>query len=449
MTQITWANCQVTLGELQPWADNPRLSTKTQARRLLESWQRFGQVQTIAIGPAGQVYDGHQRLSALLTLHGKSYQVDARRSDRELTDEERRALVVTLHAGAVGSWNWDSLANWDAGELQEWGFDSDTLANWQRDVGALGNLLASEEVDSADAEPQIDRAAELQEKWQVRPGDLWRIGEHRLACGDCTDRAVVERVLQGEKAEVLFTSPPYADVRVYKGNDLNTESLVKFISVFSETAFQVINLGIVRRDDEIIEYWNDYIAEARRAGYKLLSWNVWDKMMAGSIGNQSAMFAIEHEWLFVFGKKSKSLNRTVRKSPESFLRRKSDRLDAKGRHVRSVRQFDGEFRDSTRGQDYAMKNLPSVVQLTPEQKRDMTDKHPAIMPVSLPSVILEAMTTEFDVVAEPFLGSGTTLVACQNLRRRGRGIEISPEYCAVVLQRMSDAFPGIEIERVA
>ena len=92
---VTWANCQVTLGELKPWADNPRLSTKAQARRLLESWQRFGQVKTVAIGPSGQVYDGHQRLSALLTLYGRSYQVDARRSDRELTDEERRALAAS------------------------------------------------------------------------------------------------------------------------------------------------------------------------------------------------------------------------------------------------------------------------------------------------------------------------------------------------------------------
>ena len=157
MTTITWANCQVTLGELQPWGDNPRLSTKAQARRMLESWQRFGQVQTIAIGPGGQVYDGHQRLSALLTLHGKSYQVDARRSDRELTDEERRALVVTLHAGAVGAWDWEELSNWDAGLLTDFGMDSETLTNWQRDVTALGNLLASEEADSADAEPQIDR----------------------------------------------------------------------------------------------------------------------------------------------------------------------------------------------------------------------------------------------------------------------------------------------------
>ena len=156
MTQITWSNVQVTLGELQPWADNPRLSTKAQARRLLKSWQRFGQVQTVAIGPSNEVYDGHQRLSALLTVHGPSYQVDARRCSRELSDVERRALVIALHAGAVGSWNWDNLANWDAGELQEWGFDSETLQNWYRDAGALGNLLKSEASEEWKGMPEFD-----------------------------------------------------------------------------------------------------------------------------------------------------------------------------------------------------------------------------------------------------------------------------------------------------
>lgn len=138
---ITWANVQITLGDLHPWGENPRLSTKAQARRMLESWQRFGQVQTIAIGPGGEVYDGHQRLSALLTLHGKAYQVDARQASRALTDEERRALVVTLHAGAVGAWDWEELSNWDAGLLTDFGMDSETLTNWQRDVAGLDAML--------------------------------------------------------------------------------------------------------------------------------------------------------------------------------------------------------------------------------------------------------------------------------------------------------------------
>jgi len=137
------------------------MSTKKQAQRLLDSWTRFGQVQAIAIGPDNEVYDGHQRLSALLTVHGNGYTVDARRCSRALSDEERRALVVTLHAGAVGSWDWDALSGWDAGELQQWGFDGDTLMNWQRDVGALGNLLQSEEPTFPEYDESIANGVEV------------------------------------------------------------------------------------------------------------------------------------------------------------------------------------------------------------------------------------------------------------------------------------------------
>ena len=158
---ISWTPCTVKLSDLRPWADNPRMSTKKQAQRLLDSWTRFGQVQAIAIGPDNEVYDGHQRLSALLTVHGNGYTVDARRCSRALSDEERRALVVTLHAGAVGSWDWDALSGWDAGELQEWGFDGDTLTNWQKDVTALGTMLQSEGPEFPEYDESVADGVEL------------------------------------------------------------------------------------------------------------------------------------------------------------------------------------------------------------------------------------------------------------------------------------------------
>src|SRR3990172_6644385 len=108
----TWTNIRVRLGDLKPWSENPRMSTKAQAKRLLQSFERFGQVQTVAVSPTLSVYDGHQRLSALLTIHGPDYEIDARQSSRPLTDAERRELVVTLHAGAVGEWDWNSLSGW-------------------------------------------------------------------------------------------------------------------------------------------------------------------------------------------------------------------------------------------------------------------------------------------------------------------------------------------------
>jgi len=153
---IEWCNIRVKLGDLKPWADNPRQISKGQAEKLAESWDEFGQVETIAVGPELEVYNGHQRLNVLLALHGKDYEIDARQSDRALTDAERRKLVVLLHAGATGEWSWDALASWDAPKLTAWGFDSELLGGWKRDVVALGNLLESKSGDNDDdSSPQM------------------------------------------------------------------------------------------------------------------------------------------------------------------------------------------------------------------------------------------------------------------------------------------------------
>ena len=408
---VTWANVQVTLGELKPWADNPRLSSKRKARRILDSWRKFGQVQTVAIGPSNEVYDGHQRLSALLTVHGPSYQVDARRSDRELTDEERRALAIALHAGAVGSWNWDNLANWDAGELQEWGFDSETLTTWQRDVGALGNLLQSEKAESADAEPQIDRAAELNEKWQVKPGDLWRIGEHRLACGDCTDKAVVERLLQGDIPFLCVTDPPYG---VNYDPQWRSDAAKN-----GHLAYAARRVGKVLNDDR--PDW--------RAAWELFPGDViysWHPPGATSLIHAAALqdsgFAIRMQ--IIWAKSNFPIGRGdyhVRHEPCWY----------------AVRNGKKAHRTDDRTQTTLWEiNLD----------RNVDGGHSTQKP--LECMARPIRNHEAAEIYDPFLGSGTTLVACQNLHRRGRGIEIRPEYCAVVLERMATAFPGIEIERV-
>ena len=165
MSNLTWSNDTVRLGELKPWAGNPRLSTKAQAKRLIESWREFGQVETIAIGPCNEVYNGHQRLSALLTVYGRDYAIDVRRASRELSEDERRKLTIMLHAGAVGSWNWDSLSAWDAAQLGDWGMDADTLEGWRRDTAALTQLVESE---VPDFEPVgIDEQGRLDQKAPV------------------------------------------------------------------------------------------------------------------------------------------------------------------------------------------------------------------------------------------------------------------------------------------
>jgi len=201
MSDLSWRPVTVTLSELQPWARNPRRLSKKQAARLLQSWDDLGQFQTIAIGPGGEVYDGHQRLSVLKAAHGNDYTVQALQASRALTEAEREALTI-LAQTAAGSWDWDALAGWDTALLQSLGLDADLLAGLNDDAANLREMLNSEKPAPVDAEPQIDRAEELREKWGVEPGQLWRLGRHSALCADAMDIDIAG-------SELVVTDPPY------------------------------------------------------------------------------------------------------------------------------------------------------------------------------------------------------------------------------------------------
>lgn len=259
-------------------------------------------------------------------------------------------------------------------------------------------------------------------------GDLYLLGKHRLMCGDCTDVNVVDRLMDGEKAKMLFTSPPYSDIRDYNGGkDLSVESIAHFISTFKPyTDYQCVNLGIQRKDHEIVQYWDEYIKQAKDTGYKLMAWNVWDKTMAGSIGQQSAFFPIRHEWIFVFGTEFFEINQTWEKKEKSINRKENGRV---------VRQKDGTTKWSTIGDtSNKYKQMESVVAICSEVGK-IRELHPATFPVGLPAEYIKAMTDESDSVIEPFGGSGTTLIACEQLNRKCYMCELDPHYIDVIVQR--------------
>lgn len=125
---ITWTNERRKLSQLVPWPRNPRQIDRDQAKRLAESFDQFGQVETIAIGPGDEVYNGHQRILVLMDRHGPDYEVEVRVSSRPLTEKEREKLTVFLHKGAAGEFSWDILANeFELSELLEWGFSEKEL----------------------------------------------------------------------------------------------------------------------------------------------------------------------------------------------------------------------------------------------------------------------------------------------------------------------------------
>jgi len=403
---------------------NPRKISPQQMEKLKASIEKFPKMMSlrpIVYDPdTMEVLGGNQRLLAIRALGMKEIPDDWVKSADELTEEEKREFIIRDNIQA-GDWDFEILsAEFGEFDLDELGLDMPEI-----------NVTPPDATEDDFDEPDIQTV-----QTDIKRGDIIEIGRHRLMCGDSTNESDVAMLMNGQKAELLFTSPPYSDMRTYTGeSSLDISHIVTFIAAFScFTEYQVINLGIQRKNHEINQYWDEYISAAKKAGYKFLSWNVWAKQNAGSIGNQSAFFPISHEWMFVFGKKFKDINRTVERKTEITNRRK-----------RCVRQADGSMKPSSIGKQEELKEMESVFFANSELGR-IRSEHPATFPVVLPAEYIKAMTNQKDNVCDPFLGSGTTMVACHQLDRVCYGMEISKQYCQVIVDRMRKLDSTIEIK---
>jgi len=276
----------------------------------------------------------------------------------------------------------------------------------------LEALLGVEVAAAEDPGPQIDKADELREKWNTSLGQLWQLGEHRLICGDCTDAAVVERLMDGEKANLLMTSPPY-----WVGKDYETQQSENEIDLFitsfiiaSLMAIQadfsriVINTGVGRatslNEDEtrIILLMDKYINTLLANGWKLRTLRHWVKGGGQPRPRRPiddvCYFGIEYLLTFY---KSKSKSRGQNIVDQSWAQQ-SDWTD-----------IDGDRQENDAG-----------------------------FSIDIPSRFVNLYTLGGEFVYDPFSGNGTTLIACEQLSRRCRAVEISPAYCAVILQRWAD-----------
>lgn len=423
MKKLEWANAKRKLSDLIPWPRNPRRIGDEQRKRLNTSLMEFAQVETIAIGPGNEVYNGHQRLTAWAEEYG-DINVDVRVASRALTEKEREKLTVYLHKGAAGEWDFEKLTDFDIADLTAWGFDASDLAECGFDAVESGEV--------EDAEPQIDKAEELREKWGVEKGQLWQLGDHRLICGDCTNAAVVARVMGGEKADLCFTSPPYGQQRDYtQESDVSDwDGLMRgaFSNLPMSDAGQVlVNLGLIHRDNEWQPYWEGWIQWMRQQGWRRFGWYVWDQG-PGLPGNWNGRLAPAFEWIFHFNRKAIIPEKWVDKLPDSI------EYNDNGN---GMRMKDGSM-SGVHSPELSLQStkIPDAVLRIMRWKARNIVGHPAMFPIELPTFILKCWP---GTVYEPFLGSGTTLIACENLNRRCRAVEISPGYVAVALQRWADA----------
>jgi DNA modification methylase len=453
---LTWTPVQVRLRDLDGWEKNPKRLSEQQADRILRSLKKLGQLQTIAVSPPKpngrrDIYDGHQRNSVWQKAYSPDLVVWALEASRFLTEQERKEVaVLTMQARA--SFDWDMLAQWD--DVEDF-FDDFDVRGWRDDAEALAALLAEvggEQRGVVDAEPQIDRAEELRKKWRVEPGQLWQLGEHRLICGDCTDAAVVERLMAGEKADMVIADPPYGLSIVaangYVGGGESAAGMIPF------GGKKVRRKGYVGGGEGYRLRHGHYAIEEYQKNKRFGT--IGGAKPFGSSNargsNRAARVVDVGKYMPIVGDETtdtaiRAVTFYLNAYPQAAqfwfgANYYSEVLKASPCWVVWDKETTGNFADC----ELAWSNVNRAAKIFRHRWNGMlrdSERGRRWHPTQKPAALAAFLMTEFgkmgDIVIDPFAGAGWTVIGGENTGRRVRAIELVPEYIAVICERWAQA----------
>lgn len=270
-------------------------------------------------------------------------------------------------------------------------------------------------------------------KWKTEPGQLWKLGDHRIACCDCT-RPESWDFRDTVPAALVFTSPPYGQQRDYECEnvpdwDALMQAWCACVPLVARDNTQVlVNLGMIHRNGEWLPYWEQWCEWMRRQGWLRFALNVWNQC-TGLPGDWNGRCAPSFEFIFHFNKALRYPNKWHAKKPESIAVR--DKY--------TMRERDGTKKRpaASPGAGLQPTRIPDNVWTLERQKGPVAPDmdHPAPFPIGLPAYAINTYTEPGEIVFDPFLGSGSTLIACEQTGRHCRGMELSPNYLALVIER--------------
>jgi len=342
-------------------------------------------LRPIVVDKDGLILGGNMRFKALQELKYKDIPDEWVKRADELTDDEKRRFIIEDNL-PFGEWSWETLANeWDQQELIDWGMDIPDFA--------VNKLEAQE--DDYEIPDEI--------KTDIVLGDLFEIGQHRLLCGDSTNCDDVAKLMNGQKADMVLSDPPYgmfldADYSSLNWGDRKGKKYDNVIGDHEDFDPQLINTFFKHFDycKEMFLWGADYYFELLPE-FKKGNYIVWDKTLQsnGDAGNNS-----EYELCW-----------------------------SRQKHKRVVLHFNWFRYFGLQSQD--------------TKKR----VHPTQKPLEVNNHFIESYSKEHEKVIDLYLGSGTTMVASHQLNRKCYGMEIDPKYCQVILDRMRKLDPNIVIKK--
>src|SRR5210317_467901 len=367
------ANKKVNISAIKPNEENPRFITDSKFKKLVKSIKEFPEMletRPLVVDEDMVVLGGNMRLKALKSAG--VFEVPIHQI-KGWTEDQKKEFIIKDNLG-YGEWDWDIVANdWDLDKLTDWGLD---VPNWE------GEEVEAEEDDYTEPdELQVD----------VVLGDLIEIGEHRLLCGDSTDSDQVAKLIDGKKADMVFTDPPYNvsfNGRSGKFDVIKNDNL-------AESDFENLINGFV----SILKLLNP------KSYYVWCNWKFYSILQS----------KLEFKACIVWAKNVFGLGQGYRHQHEFCL-------------------FNGKLDDG-------IKNESDLWEI----KKDSNYMHPTQKPTELASRAFKNHKKSKNIV-DLFCGSGSTMVAAHQLNRICYGMELDPKYCQVIIDRMQKLDPTLKIK---
>ena len=385
----------VKITEVKTNAKNPRTIKDEKFRKLVKSIQEFPDMLNkrpliVFTDVDGKyvVLGGNMRLKACKEIGLKEIPVIL--AD-EWTEEQKAEFLIKDNVG-FGEWDWDILADeWDANNLEDWGLD----------------LPVDLSVKELEAEEDNFDVPEGNIETDIVLGDLFEIGEHRLLCGDSTCSDTVAKLMDGEKADMVFTDPPYGID--YSGGRTGGDAKPSFGKLMNDD-LKGVELG------ELIS--NVFLFNKEKADVYICVSPKMQKPFLDFIENSNKII----DAVIVWDKKQPGLGYMAYRRQCEFILF----IKGSGFNKGDTSDFDLWSISRDNGQDYV---------------------HGTQKPIAVPSRAINNSSKKNDLVLDYFGGSGSTMVASHQLKRKCYGMELDPKYCQVIIDRMKKLDPSLEIKR--
>ena len=381
---------EIEIEKLIPYARNSRTHSDEQVAQIAASIKEFGWTNPILVDGEAGIIAGHGRLAAARKLGMKKIPVIEL---SHLSPTQKKALIIADNKLALNAgWDNDMLAL-EFEELELDGFDLALTGFDEKEIDALTPEQINEGLTDEDAVP------DLPDEPKTKLGDIYKLGNHRLMCGDSTSIDAVEKLMDGKKANMVFTDPPYG---VNYQSNMRTQS-EKF--------------DVIKNDDVILDIVP--IIEIFSTGWVFIwsTWKVLDKWLKNTkgLGFPSNMVI----W-FKGGGGIGDLKKTFSTDYETAL-------------------------VWHRGAELCGKRIGSVWKVGKDGASEYV--HPTQKPVALAEEALDKTTRQNNIVMDLFGGSGSTLIACEKINRCARLMELDPKYCDVIVKRWEE-FTGKKAELI-